>query len=256
MLDLIFKFLFYFQGEVEDPTMFDTIEPNFWCAKCGSKKFMGDNAPKVLLNLIRLVMFQNSYTLAQLSFYVFFVGGKMGGFEQTCFYKARGPWIFLIQCIFVVLMFMMNAMVTVPLYSLVAITTHHTVMRGKLHKKFKTVHHTLKDEFALIKEGMKDDHGDHDANKGKEIAKNEQKDEKIKNNIDKNPGLENKNKKAKTSESSKDGEEAKAPSIKADETTKSSVLAKQGLGIGFFAKETMLRARLERTKREIAARYD
>ena len=45
---------------------------------------MGDNAPKFMLSLIRLTMFQNSYTVAQLTFYMFFVGDSVD-LTRTCF---------------------------------------------------------------------------------------------------------------------------------------------------------------------------
>ena len=76
------------------PNAFPSYYQHFWLQKC-----LGDKAPKFMLGLIRLTMFQNSYTLAQLGFYLFFVGDN---FSATCF-----AMVLVCHCVLLLLLLLM-----------------------------------------------------------------------------------------------------------------------------------------------------
>ncbi len=115
-----------------DETDLSEIETTFWCQK-----------ESVLLNMIRLIMFQNSIVMAQTLFYFWQIVDSQGGhkgFVTSCYFESRKySGILIVQWIVTILMFFQNALVTVPLYTLCALLNHHEKHGNSLHERYNTV---------------------------------------------------------------------------------------------------------------------
>merc|ERR1712224_937733 len=102
----------------------------------------------IMLQLIRLSMFQNSYTFAQIMFYFFLKGPG-----EACYFKSRRYAVF-IQLGMAIAMFVLNAWVTVPLYTLCAITMHHKTPEGKRDKRYRNLSHRIENLLAGHKQSL------------------------------------------------------------------------------------------------------
>jgi len=58
--------------QIRDYSVYDHIEADFWFQSCLKEK-----SPKVILAMIRLVMFQNSLVLAQFIFYLWQIDSEV-----------------------------------------------------------------------------------------------------------------------------------------------------------------------------------
>jgi carbonic anhydrase len=97
------------QGEKVDPNQLNHLQPQFWRGN-----------PRILLQILRYVMFQFSVVMAELTFYMWQLGGL-----HACYFQSRPIWPLMLCMVFLMMLHM--GLITVPLYSLVSMTVHHSV---------------------------------------------------------------------------------------------------------------------------------
>ena len=112
------------------------IEPRFWF-----------NKPELLLTMIQYGMWQNSQTLSIALYYTLHIGAN------SCYMQNRSVPMLIIQCIIAVSGLFLNALITVPMYSLV---THMGSHQGKMELlNMHRVQETLKDSGGNLAGAMK-----------------------------------------------------------------------------------------------------
>ena len=104
------------------------IEPNFWFGR-----------PKLVMYLIRVIMWQNSQTLCLSVFYWYFGKDSASGF--TCYLSTRFPVVLIITLLIAIFGVIHQGLVILPTYSLTLHLSQHratndvfTRLASKLHK--------------------------------------------------------------------------------------------------------------------------
>ena len=124
------------QAQQKEANFFASIEPQFWF-----------NKPELLLTMIQYGMWQNSQTLSIALYYTLHIG------TNSCYLQNRSIPMLIFQIIIACSGLFLNALITVPMYSLV---THMGSHEGKMELlNMHRVKETLKESGGSMAGAMK-----------------------------------------------------------------------------------------------------